>query len=292
MVFPAVRRRLPDAVVGRARRYLEGGFEAAAPRDAATVVLLRDVPGAPGVEVYLLRRVASMAFAGGMYAFPGGSVDERDSDPEVAWSGPSPESWARSLAVDVPLARALVCAAVRETFEESGVLLAGPDEEVVVPGTRGREWDALREALLDHTLSLGQLLGRQGLVLRTGLIRPWAHWITPEFEPRRFDTHFFVAALPAGQRTREVSGEADRVAWMNVRKACRAYGEGDLAMMAPTAATIAELAEFDSVASVLAHADGVPERRLPTVTVQDSRAYLVLPGDSGDAPGAPAGEVS
>ena len=94
------------------------------PKGAATVVLLRDQAGGPP-EVYLLRRHLGMAFAAGMYAFPGGTVDVRDSDREVAWAGPTPAEWGRRLSCDEATARALVCAAVRETFEESGVLLAG-----------------------------------------------------------------------------------------------------------------------------------------------------------------------
>ena len=104
------------------------------------MVLLRE--GHVGPEVYLLRRQTSMAFAGGMCVFPGGGVDPRDHDASVAWAGPSPAEWAERLACDESLARALVCAAVRETFEESGVLLAGPvgrlGRRPTRPATTGR----------------------------------------------------------------------------------------------------------------------------------------------------------
>src|SRR5580693_9469824 len=96
---------------------------AVAARDAATVMLLRPAPA--GLEVYMMRRQASMAFAAGMSVFPGGSVDPRDADEEVAWAGPDAAAWGRVLDVPPEQARALVCAAVRETFEESGVVLAG-----------------------------------------------------------------------------------------------------------------------------------------------------------------------
>ncbi|MGI8696573.1 MAG: NUDIX hydrolase, partial [Mycobacteriales bacterium] len=88
------------------------------PRHAATVLLLRDGPG--GIEVFLLRRVLAMAFAGGMTAFPGGAVDARDADTAVGGAGPPAASWTRRLGADAGLAHALVCAAVRETFEEAG----------------------------------------------------------------------------------------------------------------------------------------------------------------------------
>ena len=133
------RLPLPDALVAQARAYASGDAAPAEPRDAATVVLLR--PGATGPDVYLLRRQTSMAFAGGMCVFPGGGVDPRDFDDELVdrglWAGPSPAEWAERLGCEEPKARALVCAAVRETFEESGVLLAGAGADSVVADTTG-----------------------------------------------------------------------------------------------------------------------------------------------------------
>lgn len=284
VAFRAIQRRLPDRLTGRVQRYLDGEIDVAAPRDAATVVLLRDRPRGGGLEMYLLRRAMSMAFAGGMYAFPGGGVDQRDADRAVTWAGPPPESWARSFGVGVPLGRALVCAAVRETFEESGVLLAGPGEGSIVADTRGDGWESDRRALIERSLPFAEMLERRGLLLRSDLLRPWAHWITPEFEPRRYDTRFFVAALPADQRARDVEGddggEADRAVWMRPSDAVAGYERGELAMMPPTAATVTELAEFDTVAAVLAHSRQ-PEPWLPTATVAGGCAYLLLPGDTG-----------
>ena len=118
-----VRVPLPPHLVEDARAFADGTKEPVEPRNAATVVLLR--PGDSGPEVYLLRRQTSMAFAGGMCVFPGGGVDPRDFDHATAWAGPTPAEWASRLGTDEATARALVCAAVRETFEESGVLLAG-----------------------------------------------------------------------------------------------------------------------------------------------------------------------
>ena len=276
--FSVVQRRLPDGVLEQVRQHVSGAADPVQPRDAATVVLLRDRPGGPGLEVYLLRRVPTMAFAGGMYVFPGGGVDRRDADRAVAWAGPQAADWAAPFGVDVPLARALVCAAVRETFEESGVLLAGADPGGIVDDTRGTGWEADREALIDRSLALAELLDRRGLVLRTDLLRPWAHWITPEFQPRRYDTRFFVAALPEGQHARDVGGEADRAVWMRPSDALAAYHRGEMAMMAPTAATLGELAEFDTVEAVLEQ-PREPHPWLPKATVSGGSAYLLLPGD-------------
>jgi 8-oxo-dGTP pyrophosphatase MutT (NUDIX family) len=268
--------RLPDRLAERARDLSEGRVEAAAPRDASTVILLRDA--SEGLLVYLLRRVSSMRFAPGAYVFPGGSVDRRDGDLAVAWSGPSPAEWGSAFGATETLARELVCAAVRETFEESGVLLAGPDPDAIVPDTSGDDWEADRQALLDRSQSLAGLLARRGLVLRGDLLRPWAHWITPEIEERRYDTRFFVAALPDGQRTRDVSTESDRVTWVRPGDAVAAARRGEMPMLPPTLVTLTELAAYDSVADVLAAVRSV-RPRLPEARVTGDGVFLILPED-------------
>ena len=225
-----------------ARAFASGDRTPAVPRDASTVVLLRD----PGPEVYLLRRVAGMAFAGGMHVFPGGSVDPADADAEIAWEGPSASQWGIWLGADERTARALVCAAVRETFEECGVLLAGDPELLADVSTD--EWEAEREALESREQSMSQLLARRGLVLRADLLRPLAHWITPEIEPKRFDTRFFLAEMPAGQVCRDVGGEADERLWARLSDVL----EQGLNMLPPTWETLKSLAEFPDVRSALA----------------------------------------
>jgi 8-oxo-dGTP pyrophosphatase MutT (NUDIX family) len=269
--------RLPDRLAERARDISEGRVEAAAPRDASTVILLRD--SSEGLLVYLLRRVSSMKFAPGAYVFPGGSVDPRDGDLAVGWSGPSPAEWGKAFDATQTLARELVCAAVRETFEESGVLLAGPAQDAIVPDTSGDDWETDRQALLDRSQSLAELLARRGLVLRGDLLRPWAHWITPEIEERRYDTRFFVAALPDGQRTRDVSTESDRVTWVRPGDAVAAARRGDMPMLPPTLVTLTELAAYDSVADVLAAVRSV-RPRLPEARVTGDGVFLFLPEDA------------
>ena len=123
-------------------------------------------PGVGGPELYLLRRQTSMAFAGGMCVFPGGGVDPRDFDHAVAWSGPVPRCGPSSCGPRQEMARALVCAAVRETFEESGVLLAGPSATDVVADTTGDDWEADRRALEAKELPFTSFLDQRGLVLR------------------------------------------------------------------------------------------------------------------------------
>ncbi len=273
--------RMPAEWGERAEKIRAGEVAAAPTKDAATVVLLRE--GADGLEAYLLRRVQTMAFAAGMYVFPGGSVDPRDTDmPATAWSGASIDAWGRLLKSDDGLTRALACASVRETFEESGVLLAGEHAGEVVADTTGDDWEADRQALLDRSLAFAALLERRGLVLRTDLLRPWAHWITPEIEPKRYDTRFFVAALPAGQRTRDVGGEADRVAWMRPQTALERFRDGELGMLPPTAYTLAELTAYDTVADVLEAGTSRDVRPvLPRVVVEADQVRLLLPHDAG-----------
>jgi 8-oxo-dGTP pyrophosphatase MutT (NUDIX family) len=259
----------------RARDVIEGRTTPAVPRDAATVMVLR--PAVAGLEVYMLRRQPSMAFAPGAFVFPGGSVDARDADSLLAWAGPDIREWGRVLDAPPELARALVCAAVRETFEESGVLLAGPSDDSVVCDTTGEDWEADRNALLDRSVSLAELLGRRRLILRSDLLRPWSRWITPVIEQRRFDARFFVAALPPGQRTRDVGGEAAAVRWITPQEALAAGRSRQIDLWLPTAMTLAELAACADVGAALAAPRQVTPL-LPEVIFKDGSPWLTVPG--------------
>jgi 8-oxo-dGTP pyrophosphatase MutT (NUDIX family) len=248
----------------------------AEPRQAATVLLLRD--GARGLEVYLLRRTKGMPFAGGMTAYPGGGVDPRDGDTEIAWAGPSPAQWATAFGCDERTARELVCAAVRETFEEAGVLLAGSDDGSVVPDVSGDDWEAQRQALLTRELSLAELLAGRGLALRSDLLRPFAHWITPPVEPRRYDTKFFAAALPVGQEARHVSGEADEAEWLTPSAALAELSAGMRPMLPPTTHTLGQLAPFPDVTAALAGSPPEPLHPIsPTFEKTADGMWAVLP---------------
>ncbi|MFJ8494733.1 NUDIX hydrolase [Streptomyces sp. NPDC094038] len=261
----------------RIRAHAEGTLVPVAPKRAATVLLLKDTPDGPAV--HMLRRRASMAFAGGAYAYPGGGVDPRDDDHQVRWAGPTRAWWADRLGVDEAGAQAIVCAAVRETYEEAGVLLAGPAPDAVVGDTTGDDWEADRAALVARDLSFAQFLDRRGLVLRSDLLGAWTRWITPEFESRRYDTWFFVAALPAGQRTRNASTEADRTVWIRPADAAADYDKGALLMMPPTIATLRQLQPYGTAAETLA---GAPARDMTPVLARarlaDGEIVLTWPG--------------
>jgi 8-oxo-dGTP pyrophosphatase MutT (NUDIX family) len=240
-------------------------------------MLLRRGPDGAGLEVYMLRRKPSMAFAPGAMVFPGGSVDPRDADEQVAWTGPDAAEWGRIFDAPPRLARALVCAAVRETFEESGVLLAGESAGSMVADTTSDDWEADRRALLDHSISLAELLSRRGLVLRADLLRPWSRWITPVIEPRRFDARFFAAALPAGQRTRDVGGEASAVAWIAPDEALAAGRRQELALWPPTMVSLTELAACGDLETALTGPRAVAPI-IPEVQLREGAVWLTVPG--------------
>jgi 8-oxo-dGTP pyrophosphatase MutT (NUDIX family) len=250
----------------------------ALPRDAATVVLLRDGPRGP--EVFLQRRVVAMAFAAGMTVFPGGGVDPRDADMSVAWAGPTPAEWAHWFGCSPELARALVCAAVRETFEESGVLLAGPsgrstDQGVVADTTPFAD---ARQALVDRRLSLAEFITEAGLVLRADLLRPWANWVTPVAEPRRYDTRFFLAKLPDGQHADGETTEADHADWVRPADALADWQAGQRGLLPPTWITLTDLTEFDTVEAAMSTPRSL-DKVLPKLIRDPDGTRVVLPGD-------------
>jgi 8-oxo-dGTP pyrophosphatase MutT (NUDIX family) len=200
----------------------------------------------------MLRRSSTMEFAPRMMVFPGGGVDPRDADPSLPWAGPSPAEWARLLIADEATARELVVAAVREVFEECGVLLAGPDADSVVGDVSGPGWQTARASLLSREHSLAQMLIGQGLVLRSDLLRARAHWITPEFEPKRYDTRFFAALLPAGQIADDQTSEADHADWADPARLLEDYASGSALMLPPTVVCVEQVAAALSVAEFLA----------------------------------------
>ncbi len=218
-------------------------------RDAATVLLLRDRPGG-GVEVFTFRRVPRMAFAPGMLVFPGGSVDPADADPGLPWDAPVPAGSGPARA-----------AAVRETFEECGVLLATavPAERGGAPGRApdagelaSPAWEERRTALAAGRLTLAQVLAPAGLAAAGTALVPWARWVTPAFEHRRFDTWFFLARLPAGQQARDLGGEGERAAWRDPAQAVDEHHAGQLPMLPPTLVCLEELAAGGSADALLA----------------------------------------
>ncbi len=259
-------------------------FEPKPVRPAATVMLIRDTVDDPGVEVFLMRRHGAMEFAAGMTVFPGGGVDDRDRDAALvgnqAWFGPEPAWWATRFGIEIDLAEALVCAAARETFEESGVLFAGPADDPDGIVADASVYHRERAALEDRSLSFGDFLRAENLVLRADLLRPWSNWVTPKEErTRRYDTYFFVGALPQGQRADGQNTESDRAGWSRPEAAIEDFAEGRALLLPPTWSQLDSLAGH-TVAEVLAL-----ERQIATVepnmTILDNGNWEIEFFDSG-----------
>jgi 8-oxo-dGTP pyrophosphatase MutT (NUDIX family) len=257
-----VRDFAPGVLGPRAAEWLSGRHgDPVEPRYAATVMLVRDgspdrghPPASASPEVFMLRRVASMEFAPRTWVFPGGGVDPRDDAPELPWTGPSVGEWAALMGCDEGLARSLVCAAVREVFEECGVLLAGPSAGTVVADLRAPEWDAERAALLSKEQSFAELLLRRDLVLRSDLLSAQGRWVTPEFERRRYDTFFFAALLPEGQVPDDDTSEADHADWTDPARLLAAYQAGEAILLPPTVVSVERIRDAASAAEFVATA--------------------------------------
>jgi 8-oxo-dGTP pyrophosphatase MutT (NUDIX family) len=261
---------VPEPMVRRAREF-QG--DPAPTRPAATVVLLR--PEDQRFQLYVLKRAATMVF-GGLYAFPGGGVDQSDRPETIR------PDWADRLGVPDEQARAIVGAAARELFEEAGVLLAGPVEQPdrTVADVHTDDWEADRADVAARKLTMTELLARRGLRLRDDLLLPWDRWITPEFEPKRFDTWFFVALLPEGQTARDVSGESEVATWASPEAA------EELPMLPPTRSTVDSLRPYVRIEEVIAASSrrDAATPTMPRVQMQpDGSAVLLVarpPGQS------------
>jgi 8-oxo-dGTP pyrophosphatase MutT (NUDIX family) len=257
-------------------------------RDAATVMLVRD--GAEGLEVFMMRRTLKAVFVGGLYVFPGGAVDvaDRHEDLGPVCEGLTDAEASRLLGVDEG-GLAYWVAAVRECFEEAGVLLARGDDGVVRfddPDVAAR-FNEDRHRVHRGELRLVDLCEREGLRITTDAIHYVSHWITPEGEPRRFDTRFFVARAPDAQEPLHDDGETIASLWVRPADALRRHEEGELAMITPTLSNLSFLVPFASADDALAAAALV--RDPPTIrpSLSEDRKAAARFRPSGDDPAGP-----
>lgn len=248
------------------------------PRLAATVVLTRDAPA--GLELLLLRRAEKGDHNSGAWVFPGGLVDSADRHCHAVCSGIDDAEASRQLGVESGGLDMFV-AAVRECFEEAGVLFAlGPDGHVVgLQGARGAELSARRGALATGDCSLADLCQTHALRLGVDHLHYIAHWLTPVGRPKRFDTRFFVAVLPEGQASAHDAVETVEQVWLTPAQALAP--ENARRLMTPTRAVIEQLAVFADTRALLswARAPRQVQRVLPRLATRGDGPCPILPGD-------------
>jgi len=254
--------RLPE---GFAERVEDPPDPPARPRPAATIALLRPGTGAP--EVLLLRRSRSAGFVPGAYVFPGGRVDAEDGDPELLkrLEGLDPRWASERLGLPLehePAALGFWAAALREAFEETGILVArrrdGGPPPTAAADPRVEE---LRRKIMDSEHLFPEVLDRLECRLDARRVAYIGHWITPVAEPRRYDARFFAAAVSDETRAVVDRREMTDHAWITPREALERFRAGSLPMIFPTVKTLEELARFSSPEAVL-HA--YRRRAIPT----------------------------
>ncbi|MGH6888828.1 MAG: NUDIX hydrolase [Rhizomicrobium sp.] len=223
----------------------------AVPVPAATTLLLRD--GGSGVEVFMVKRHHEIAFAAGALVFPGGRVDRSDRDPEIA-------ALADGLDGLAPDLHPIAVAALRESFEEAGILVAREDETGDFIGSgRCQALQYCREEIEEGAISFASVLRRERLRLACDQLVPFAHWITPKSMPKRFDTHFFLARVPPGQDGRHCGRESVDSLWVSPHDIAGGWGR----LMFPTKMNLSKLARSRNVGEALAAA-----RAAPPVTIE------------------------
>lgn len=209
---------------------------------SASILLVRDA--SQGLEVFMVVRHRAIEFAAGASVFPGGRVTGSDRDPALRAQCDGED------ALDAE-ALALRAAAIRECFEECGVLLARTRDGAMIAGEALAALDGERPALEREDLTLAGFLGAHDLRLAGDALAPFGHWITPDFAPKRFDTWFYLAAAPHGQTPVHDGSEAVDSLWISPRKALAEADAGDRSLVLATRANLMRLAESDTAAAAL-----------------------------------------
>jgi 8-oxo-dGTP pyrophosphatase MutT (NUDIX family) len=240
-----------------------------APKPASTVLLVRD--GA-GLEVLMVRRSAGMAFGASAWVFPGGKVAAADADP--AWDDSSDGNYSHE-------ERALRIAAAREVFEESGLILATRGGKLL-SGDECAGFDAMREAVEKDPALFLKIVRDAGMRVTLDRLVPFAHWITPSFEPRRFDTHFFLVNAPEGQVVRHDGREAVDHSWVNPLDLIERRKTGEVKLMFPTRLNLQLLAKSATAAEAEQAARGRKVVTVePVVGERDGGKVLIIPAEAG-----------
>lgn len=255
-------------------------------RDAATVLILRDT--SDGFETLMLRRHGRSGFAADMWVFPGGVVDADDATlPADRWTGLDIDALAERFALPPQRVLAFHVAAVRETFEEAGLLLAHRSDGTP-PDLSDPELLQLRHDLADRETDVDFVgwLQSQDLVVDLGELTYLSHWLTPTVEPRRYDTRFFVARMPAAQDAGHDQLEITDQRWVAPSRALAEYSAGRLQLIYPTIKTLQSLVGHANVDEVVAWAEAQPEIRriLPHAVINDGELVDILHPDHPEYP--------
>ena len=240
---------------------------------SATILIVRD---APGLQVFMAKRHHQIDFASGALVFPGGKVTEDDRDPR----------WADRIDGELGDLQVAAIAAVRETFEESGLLLCRHegDRGIGQPLIGSSEAEGLsghRNAVDRGEESFRELLQRAGLVVALDCLRPFAHWITPVFMPKRFDTHFFVAEAPSGQHAAHDGREVTDSTWIAPSAALTLAEKNEATILFPTRLNLEVLADCASAAQAMETADRQIVPIMPVIEMRDGEEWLTIPTDAG-----------
>lgn len=243
------------------------------PVPSATILMLRD--GADGLEVFMVVRHHQIDFASGALVFPGGKADDDDFDPGLA---PRLDG-----AADDPAMRGTQVSAIREAFEECGILLArAAGSDALIDGSRLTGLEDYRTTLHNGSVTMRQFLEREDLRLACGDLVHFAHWVTPAMLPKRFDTHFFLAAAPADHLAVHDGHESVDSVWIRPAEVLDQAARGERTVIFPTLRNVEKLAESDSVAAALQAArSGSVMRVEPWTERRDDGNYLCIPPEAG-----------
>jgi 8-oxo-dGTP pyrophosphatase MutT (NUDIX family) len=257
------------------------------PADAATIILLREQAGTP-FEIFMMQRHQNQSFMGSAYVFPGGRLEEGDLDPALAaraggLSGEEARARLQEPELDPGAALGLFFAAVRETFEESGVLLAVRADGSPIDFTDAEvasRFGRLRADLNQDRTSLKTLAETENLRFRLDRLTPYTRWITPEVEGKRFDTRFLLARMPGGQAPVHDQVEMTASLWVSPAAALEEQAAGRIMLVPPTLKTMEELAAHASVDTLCAQAGSRDIRPILPQRYQSAQGFgVILPHD-------------
>jgi 8-oxo-dGTP pyrophosphatase MutT (NUDIX family) len=249
------------------------------PRDSATIIVARD--GASGLEIFMLERHLDSDFAGGAYVFPGGTLDDDDLDPALADLVDGWEPLVDDMRdPDADRARALIVCAIRETFEEAGVLLARAPDGGMVPLEEEPAWEERRRALAAGELTALELAKETGIRYAADHLRFWSRLDTPNYARKRYDTRFFVAHMPPGQSPLHDDVETTASRWVHPVQAVTASRQGGFTIIFPTRRTLEDVGAHQSADGLFAAAIARPADPVcPTIGILDGEVRVKLPGD-------------